>query len=161
MKSPRDDGTRTASGTGRLRGLRPPWRPGQSGNPRGGASLLLSLAARIRRASGDGQELVDFFVSVFRGQPIPVPGRRVPVIPRLEHRMHAAAWLADRGWGRARETIEVAGEEPSPAERLRMLRQLSDEERETVRVILQRALDRAAGVDTVAPPSDPSHDSAS
>jgi hypothetical protein len=59
-------------------GLRAPWRPGQSGNPRGGAVSLFSLAARIRRASGDGQELVDFFFSVFRGQAIPVPGRGCP-----------------------------------------------------------------------------------
>ena len=36
-------------------GLRAPWRPGQSGNPRGGSVALFSLAARIRRAFGDGQ----------------------------------------------------------------------------------------------------------
>jgi hypothetical protein len=116
---------------------------------------LFSLAARIRRASGDGQELVDFFLSVFRGEPIPVPGRRVPLIPRLEHRMHAASWLADRGWGRARETIEVAGEETSTAEeRLRMLRQLSPEERETLRGILTTALERAARSDAAAGSAD-------
>jgi hypothetical protein len=74
MKPPSDDGTRTAHGTVRTRGLRPPWRPGQTGNPRGGAVSLLSLVARIRRASGEGQELVDFFFAVMRGQPIPVPG---------------------------------------------------------------------------------------
>jgi hypothetical protein len=112
------------------------------------------MAARIRRASGEGQELVDFFLAVFRGEPIPVPGRRVPLIPRLEHRMHAASWLADRGWGRARETIELAGEEPSPAERLRMLRQLSDEERETLRGILTKALERAAKADAAAGSTD-------
>jgi hypothetical protein len=36
-------------------GLRVPWRPGQSGNPRGGSVALFSLDARIRRTSGDSQ----------------------------------------------------------------------------------------------------------
>ena len=68
--------------------------------------------------------------------------------------MHAANWLADRGWGRARETIELAGEETSPADRLRMLRQLSDEERATLRGILTKALERAARADATAGSAD-------
>jgi hypothetical protein len=51
MGAPPYDGTRTEGGTARLRGVRPPWQPGQTGDPRGGAVSLLSLAARIRRAS--------------------------------------------------------------------------------------------------------------
>jgi hypothetical protein len=103
VKLPTGNGTSTVGGTARTRGLRPPWRPGQTGNPRGGAVALLNLARRIRRASGEGQELVDFYFAVMRGQPIAVPGRRNPLVPTLDHRMHAASWLADRGWGRARE----------------------------------------------------------
>jgi hypothetical protein len=59
--------------------------------------------------------------------------------------MAAASWLADRGWGRAKEVIELA-EESSAEHRLALLRQLSDDERETVRTILTAALERAAAV---------------
>jgi hypothetical protein len=151
MKPPSDDCTRTADGTGRLRGLRPPWRPGQTGNPRGGAVLLLSLAARIRRASGDGQELLDFHLAVMRGEPIPVPGRRVPLVPTFDNRMHAAAWLADRGWGKAKELVELTGDATTTVEqRLAILRRLSEDERAQLRALLAKALaspDSGAGGD--------------
>ena len=55
----------------------------------------------------------------------PGPERRIPLVPFLDHRMHAANWFADRGRGKVKETIELVGEETSPAERLRILRELS------------------------------------
>ena len=67
--APRNPGTRARTERNTV-GLRAPWSPGESGNPRGGSVALFSLAARIRRASGEGQELVDFFLAVFRGEPI-------------------------------------------------------------------------------------------
>ena len=72
--------------------------------------------------------------------------------------MHAANWLVDRGWGKMKETIELAGEETSPAERLRILRQLSDEERETLHGILTKGLERAARPDAEAGSADPPPD---
>ena len=59
--------------------------------------------------------------------------------PKVEHRMWAAAWLADRR-GKARETIELSGE-ASASERLELRRRLSDAERATLTSILRRALD--------------------
>ena len=72
--------------------------------------------------------------------------------------MHAASWLADRGWGKARETIELA-DEVSPTEARRaQLRRLSDEERATLRAILQRAVDLGTEAEAKAgfgePPPD-------
>jgi hypothetical protein len=60
--------------------------------------------------------------------------------PTLDQRMEAATWLADRGWGRAKEIVELTGE-ASPAQRLELLRRLSDSEREQLRLLLQRALE--------------------
>jgi hypothetical protein len=124
-----------------------PWRPGQSGNPRGGASPLLSMATMIRRTSGAGAELVAFYFGVLRGESFPLAGATRRQRPTLDQRLEAAAWLADRGWGRAREVIQLAGESTAE-ERLAILKRLSESERETLRAILTRALDAPA----TAPP---------
>jgi hypothetical protein len=110
---------------------------------------------RVRQATDDGQSLLDFYLAVLRGEPIPVPGRRSPHWPTLDQRMAAASWLCDRGWGRAREIIELT-DESSTEHRLAVLRQLTDDERQTVRTILNAALERATAAGaTVAPPVDP------
>jgi hypothetical protein len=128
-----------------------PWVPGQRGNPRGAAAPLVSLAAEIRRQTGSGRELAALYLAIMRGEPIKCPGtnRKSPknapklkdlwVRPTLEHRMQAAEWLANRGWGKAKETIELTGE-ASPAQRLELLRRLSEPERLQLRAILARAL---------------------
>ena len=54
--------------------LRPPWRSGESGNPLGSNHGVLSLAAQIRRETGQGQTLVAFMRAVAAGEAIPVPG---------------------------------------------------------------------------------------
>jgi hypothetical protein len=120
-----------------------PWRPGQSGNPRGGASPLLSMATMIRHASGAGAELVAFYFGVLRGESFPLAGSTRRQRPTLDQRLEAAAWLADRGWGRAREVIQLAGESTAE-ERLALLKRLSEPERETLRAILTRALEEPA-----------------
>ena len=61
--------------------------PGHSGNPGGRPAGLATL---IRETTNDGQELVDFMLSVFRGE----HGEE----PRL--RADAATWLSDRGFGK-------------------------------------------------------------
>ena len=92
--------------------LRPPWRPGESGNPLGVNRGVFTLAAEIRRQTGQGQTLVEFYTAMFEGRPIPVPGGRAQR-PTLEHRHMAAQWLADRGWGKAKEIIELTGDAPT------------------------------------------------
>jgi hypothetical protein len=161
VRHPDDDGATAARPTARSRGLRPPWRPGQTGNPYGRGVSLLTLAARVRRITDDGQALLDFYVAVLRGQPIPVPGRRAPLVPTLDQRMHAANWLADRGWGKSPETIELTGKVSSKEARRALLSRLSDEERATLRAILQRAVDRGARAEAKAGSADPPPDQAS
>ncbi len=120
--------------------LRPPWQPGQSGNPLGVNRGVFALAAEIRRATGQGRKLVALYMAVAEGRLIPRPGGRAQR-PTLEHQLQAAAWLADRGWGKAKELIELSGDSTTTAEqRLALLRRLSDEDRETLRGLLAKAL---------------------
>lgn len=64
-----------------------------NGRPKG----IAGLAEQIKLATNDGSTLVKFYMSVFQG------GERA----RLEHRMEAAKWLAERGWGKAVQQIEA------------------------------------------------------
>jgi Family of unknown function (DUF5681) len=71
-----------------------PWRPGQSPNPGGRPRGLVAL---VREQTRDGAELVEFMLRVLRA-------KRQPM--RL--RMEAAAWLADRGFGKALQQMELS-----------------------------------------------------
>jgi hypothetical protein len=71
---------------GRVENLRP-FKPGQSGNPGGRPKGLVS---RIREQTRDGAEIADYMLGVFRDGEQPT-----------KIRLEAAAWLADRGFGRA------------------------------------------------------------
>ncbi len=66
----------------------PPANPG--GRPPG----TKGLAALARAACRDGEEIVDYMASVLRN-------------PKADtkDRMQAAAWLADRGWGKPVQAI--------------------------------------------------------
>jgi hypothetical protein len=110
-------------------------------------SVLVTLATMIRRTSGEGAELAAFYFAVLRGEAIPLPGLGRTQRPTLDQRLTAAQWLGDRGWGRAREIIQLAGE-ATAEERLAILKRLTEAERETLRTILTRALDAPA----TAPP---------
>jgi hypothetical protein len=123
-----------------------PWRPGQSGNPSGLArGLTMQLPTLIRRTSGKGRELVAFYFAVLRGEVIPIPDlpREKWRRPKLEHRMAAAAWLADRGWGKAKEIIELLDERPE-VNRRALVAHLSVEDRATLERLIDLALARAA-----------------
>jgi hypothetical protein len=115
-----------------------PWRwvPGQSGNPKGAPSRAHSLASRAREATRNGEELIDFFLGVMRGEPMSRPGR-VPQRPSPELRVTAAEWLADRGWGKAREIVELMPDKPR--DRVAAFMRLSEEDRRSLREILTRA----------------------
>jgi hypothetical protein len=77
---------------------------GVSGNPGGRPKGLASI---IRDRTFDGQELVDFYTSVFRGEKID------GVKPTLKLRMEAATWLTDRGFGKPMQSIQMAAQERS------------------------------------------------
>lgn len=94
-----------------------PWRPGQSGNPSGANGKQKGLATLVRRSTKQGRELVAFMLDVARGAPIKmsvttVGGTVLDVERRatVADRMEAVRWLADRGWGKAREVIRLEDE---------------------------------------------------
>lgn len=78
-----------------------PWVKGQSGNVKGAPKRANSLARKIREATKDGAELVEFALKVMRDESAP-----------LEARQEEKAWLADRGWGKAVEHIEIEESKP-------------------------------------------------
>jgi hypothetical protein len=93
----------TEAQVGARAGPERPWlfKPGQTGNAGGRPK---GLAALVRAETRDGAELVEFMLGVLRGK------KRAP----LRLRMEAAAWLADRGFGRVPQPLEHAGPEGEP-----------------------------------------------
>lgn len=125
-------------------GLLPAWRPGASGNPLGGQARWFRLATFVRKSTRDGQEIARFLLEVMRGEKLSIPGRNGgrPSRPNVDQRIRAAELLLDRGWGRAREIIQLEGDAASsPAERMAALRRLSDEDRAALAELLAKALD--------------------
>lgn len=99
-----------------------PWVKGQSGNP-AGSKRPSSLARLARSHTVDGLTLVEFAVRVMKGEEKekalkftkdPQTGDKITVEvelpPSLEDRMEAMKWLADRGWGKAVETVVLDDE---------------------------------------------------
>jgi hypothetical protein len=79
-----------------------PWlfQPGNRVNPGGRPKSLSSL---VREQTKDGAELVRFMLGVLRGRKTP-----------LRYRLEAAAWLADRGFGKALQQMELSGPGAEP-----------------------------------------------
>jgi hypothetical protein len=129
-ESTSERGALTPQGKPNLR----PWQPGQSGNPSGRHDR--GLVAYIKDQTLNGTELVDFVLSVLRDRNA-----------STRHRLQAAEWLADRGFGRPALSVEPTAPQDGvsaarerlmatpPAERAALLRQAAD------------ALELAAGQD--------------
>jgi len=123
------------------------WRvkPGEVRNPLGNNGGWNAIAIEIRKRSGNGLELVQFFFSVMRGEPMKLKradgkmSRGRPVHPRTQDRIAAAQWLSDRGWGRAREIVELVGDQTSDELRREMLARLTDSDRDLLLTLLERA----------------------
>jgi hypothetical protein len=69
------------------------------GNKAGGRTH--SLVSLVRAQTKDGKELVDFMLRVLRGQEEDAD---------LKARMQAAEWLADRGFGRPVQMMDIAAQ---------------------------------------------------
>ena len=79
----------------------------------GAVRLRNSLRRLVFAATEEGRDIVEFFTQVFRGEgEYPVTFRTrfgvetVMVKPELKLRLDAAAWLADRAWGKATEYVK-------------------------------------------------------
>lgn len=97
------------------------FRPGVSGNPGGRPK---ALARRVRELVGDSGELiVGYMLDVLRDDSV-----------RTADRLEAAKWLADRGFGKAVQAVEIEVA-PQPSLDLTMY---STEDLETMIAILER-----------------------
>jgi hypothetical protein len=92
--------------------------PGHSGNPGGRPKGFANL---IREQTEDGAELVRIALETLRG----TLQRRewmgasegpleVVTTPSVKDSLDALKWLADRGWGKAVETVELSGPDGQP-----------------------------------------------
>ena len=101
----------------RMRGLKP-YLKGQSGKPgRYANKQPKSLAAMVRASSKDGAELIAIMLQIARGKlKVPVydaSGIRVDKLPSHSDRMEAVRWLADRGFGKVTDVIDIATSQAS------------------------------------------------
>jgi hypothetical protein len=91
-----------------LANLRPAWKVGQSGNKSGRPGGCAGLAKLIREETRDGQEMVDFALSVMRGElkaVVQIKGVAIEVGPPLSLRLEAMKWLSDRGYGKVPDVV--------------------------------------------------------
>lgn len=136
----------SASRANSLANLRP-WQPEDRtyrGNPKRNP-----LRHYIRQQTLDGREMADFMLGVLRGEPI-LKSRlaKRDRIPSLKARMYAAEWLADRAFGRPKESVEITEGDGTRAERRTLIAAMSPEDREALMALLRRAIE----AQTPAPP---------
>lgn len=71
----------------------------------------------MRAATAEGKDLVTLYVGVMSGEllvPYLTKAGAVQLPANHHDRMTAAAWLADRGFGKSPEKMELTGEDGSP-----------------------------------------------
>lgn len=118
------------------------WKPGQSGNPAGRPKGFAGLASAIAKHTRDGEELVEFALSVLRGE---VNNGEEP---STRDRLEALKWLAVRGFGQPVQPVELTGKDGGPIATKQVranLSNLSDEELEAIDAVYRRAYQRAVG----------------
>jgi hypothetical protein len=84
--------------------LKGPWEKGVSGNPGGRA---LSLQRKAREYTQDGDLLIQLHVGIVSADPEKLALLRIDKPPTIAERQASAKELADRGWGRARDTEDA------------------------------------------------------
>jgi hypothetical protein len=78
------------------------------------------LAALVRENTDDGRLLVQLMCRILRGGrfkvslPANSKAHESLVRPSISDRIEAAKWLADRGWGKARDSVDIDGESRRP-----------------------------------------------
>lgn len=83
--------------------------PGRSGNPNGLNGRQKGLAAVVRESTDDGRLLVLLMCRIARGET-----QESLVRPSISGRIEAVKWLADRGWGKARDSVDIDSETRRP-----------------------------------------------
>src|SRR5215469_8878860 len=93
-KAQLEHGSNTASNTA---GLRPPWKPGQSGNPNGRPkkTYITKMMERVLRKSANRKEIEESMMKILRG------GRMATVLLLRE--------MGERTEGKVVQAVEVTG----------------------------------------------------
>ena len=122
-----------------------PFPKGVSGNPGGRPK---GLAAYVREQTFDGEELVDFMLSVMRGEKV---GGLKPTVSNM---MDATTWLSDRGFGKSLQQARVDVNDNRASAREELRRLFTFDELLAIRdqfAALERALPEGKAIDGEAP----------
>lgn len=76
--------------------LRPPWQPGQSGNPRGRPNTSGLIRAIRKRYGANAEKLLEALAEIAFGRKVP-PASRVAALREL----------LNRGWGTPVESVQI------------------------------------------------------
>ena len=70
------------------------------------SQMRQQLARYVRSHTNDGSDIVEFYIAVFQDN-LYKDNKKVKVTLKMQ--IDAAAWLGDRGWGKAPQEISVEG----------------------------------------------------
>lgn len=124
------------------------FQPGQSGNRAGRPKGFAGIAKKIMQATDDGTELIEFALSVLRGD------------HPLREKIQCLQWLGDRGLGRPLQSMDLTVSRPDVPALPPSWRTMTSRERENWIDDVSRA--RLAGgsvIDVLEEPDDDSDES--